>query len=128
MRRRKDKDPPFSATRRMPSEVPLASPPGTPLVPDRTLLRRAKRLIRIVFAFTLLVIGAILVPVPLVAGWPIILVALSILAVEYVWARRLMNRIKRGAVRVKDAALWRPRQRQPPPPAPPEVLRDLERK
>ena len=38
-------------------------------------------------------------------GWLTILLGLSLLAAEFVWARRLMNRIKREGGRIKEAVL-----------------------
>ena len=65
-------------------------------------LARAKRLVRIVVGFTLLVVGiaALVLPGP---GWLTIALALAILSTEFVWARRLLDRLKAGAGKVKDA-------------------------
>jgi len=65
-------------------------------------LSRAKRLVRIVVGFTLLVVGiaALVLPGP---GWLTIALALAILSTEFVWARRLLDRLKAGAGKVKDA-------------------------
>jgi hypothetical protein len=38
-------------------------------------------------------------------GTPVILLGLGLLAVEFVWARRLMERLKREGTRFKDAFL-----------------------
>lgn len=38
-------------------------------------------------------------------GWVTIFLGLSLLAAEFVWARRLMNRIKREGGRIKDVVL-----------------------
>ena len=40
-------------------------------------------------------------------GWLVIFLGLGLLAAEFVWARRLMDRIKREGSRVKDA-VWPP--------------------
>ena len=40
-------------------------------------------------------------------GWLVIFFGLGLLAAEFVWARRLMDRIKREGGRVKDA-VWSP--------------------
>jgi hypothetical protein len=80
----------------------------------------AKRLVKIVFAFTLLLIALILGFVPGIPGWPLAIVGLTILAAEYVWARRLLHRVHRGAHHVKAAARWRPnRLRKDRPKGPP---------
>ncbi len=67
-------------------------------------IQHAKRLIKIVFGFTLLLVGVVMwfTPGP---GWAAIAGGLALLAAEFVWARRLLNRIKRGAGRVRDA-VW----------------------
>lgn len=77
-------------------------PPSTP---SPTLLHRAWRLIKIVFAFTIIVFAFLLGFVPGIPGWPLALFGLSILAAEFVWARRLLKQIRSGAKRLKDAAL-----------------------
>jgi len=67
---------------------------------------QAKRLIRIVVGFTLLILGiaALVLPGP---GWLTIALALTILATEFVWARRLLDRLKSGAGKIRAAV--RPR-------------------
>ncbi len=67
-------------------------------------IQHAKRLIKIVFGFTLLLVGVVMwfTPGP---GWAAIVGGLALLAAEFVWARRLLNRIKSGAGRVRDA-VW----------------------
>ena len=64
-------------------------------------LRQAKRLIRIVIGFTILGLGmaALVLPGP---GWLTIGLGLSILATEFVWARRLLDRLKSAAGKVGD--------------------------
>ena len=42
-------------------------------------------------------------------GWLVILLGLGLLAAEFVWARRLMDRIKRESGRVRDAVWPYPR-------------------
>ncbi len=75
-------------------------------------MKRAWRLIKIVFAFTIILFAFLLGFVPGIPGWPLALFGLSMLAAEFVWARRLMKRVKRGASRLKDAALWWPRKKR----------------
>ena len=52
-------------------------------------------------------------------GWLTILLGLSLLAAEFVWARRLMNRIKREGDRIKEAVLGveTDEEHETPPPA-----------
>lgn len=74
---------------------------------DQSLLGRAKRLVKIVVAFTLIAIGALFGLVPLIPGWPLGLLGLSMLAAEFAWARRMMRRIREGATSVREAAFRR---------------------
>jgi uncharacterized protein (TIGR02611 family) len=67
-------------------------------------LDQVRRAFRIVSGFTLLAVGAIMLITP-GPGWLIIFFGLSLLAAEFVWARRLMNRIKREGGRIKEAVL-----------------------
>jgi uncharacterized protein (TIGR02611 family) len=66
-------------------------------------LKIAKRVILIVIGFTLLAAG-IVMSVPLVPGPGLLVVvaALAILAVEFVWARRLLDRVKEQGSRLRD--------------------------
>jgi uncharacterized protein (TIGR02611 family) len=63
---------------------------------------RAKRLIKIVVGFTLLVAGIAMLVLP-GQGILTIMAALAILATEYVWARRLLNRMKEKGREAVDA-------------------------
>ena len=38
-------------------------------------------------------------------GWPVMFLGLTLLAAEFVWARRLMNHIKEQGTRIKDTVL-----------------------
>ena len=67
-------------------------------------LDQVRRAFRIISGFTLLLVGAIMVITP-GPGWLTIFLGLSLLAAEFVWARRLMNRIKREGGRIKEAVL-----------------------
>lgn len=64
-------------------------------------IKQAKRLIIAVIGFTILLIGVamIVLPGPAIVVIP---VALGILATEFVWARRLLYRVKNSASNVKD--------------------------
>lgn len=61
-----------------------------------TTLRQARRLVVIAVGFTVLLVGVALLvlPGPAVVVIPI---GLAILAMEFVWARRLLNRMKQAA-------------------------------
>jgi uncharacterized protein (TIGR02611 family) len=64
----------------------------------------ARRLIKIVVGFTLLLAGVALLVLP-GPGIVVIVLALAILSAEFVWARRLLERLKQQAAAVRDAAL-----------------------
>ena len=65
-------------------------------------LHQAKRFLRILFGFTLLVAGIAMIATP-GPGWLTILLALGVLGAEFVWARRLLDRIKREGERIRNA-------------------------
>jgi tellurite resistance protein TerC len=58
----------------------------------------AKRMVKVVVGFTLLAIGIALIFLPGPA-FVVIPVSLAILAGEFVWARRLLRKVKREVVR-----------------------------
>jgi len=66
-------------------------------------LRQAKRIIKIVLGFTLLAIGVALLVLP-GPGWVTIFFALALLAAEFTWARRLLDRLKSTAGHVRRVA------------------------
>ena len=57
-------------------------------------LRQARRLIVAVIGFTVVLLGIVMIVTP-GPGWLVILLGLSILSAEFVWARRWLRRIKR---------------------------------
>lgn len=59
-------------------------------------LQQARRLIKIVVGFTLLAIGVAMLVLP-GPGIVMIMLALAILGAEFVWARRLLDRMKAAA-------------------------------
>jgi tellurite resistance protein TerC len=70
-------------------------------------LRQAKRLIKIVFAHTLLIVGVAMLVLP-GPGIVVITIALAILSGELIWARRLLDQIKTGARSARNAISQRP--------------------
>lgn len=64
-------------------------------------LQQAKRFLRILFGFTLLGIGIVMIVTP-GPGWLTIFLALGVLAAEFVWARRLLDHLKEQGTRLKD--------------------------
>ena len=65
---------------------------------------QVRRIFLILAGFTLLPLGFIMIFTP-GPGTPVILMGLGLLAAEFVWARRLIDRIKREGTRLKDAVL-----------------------
>jgi tellurite resistance protein TerC len=57
-------------------------------------LRQARRIIVAVIGFTVLLVGIVMIVTP-GPGWLVILLGLSILSAEFVWARRWLRRIKK---------------------------------
>jgi uncharacterized protein (TIGR02611 family) len=68
-------------------------------------VEQVRRVFRVVFGFTLLLAGVVMFFTP-GPGWLVILLGLSLLAAEFIWARRLMDRMKREGGRVRDV-VWR---------------------
>ena len=67
-------------------------------------VEQVRRWLRIAAGFTLLVVGVLLIATP-APGGIVILFGLGLLAAEFVWAARLMNRVKREGVKWKDAVM-----------------------
>jgi len=67
-------------------------------------VEQARRILLILVGFTLLSLGILMIFTP-GPGTPVILMGLGLLAAEFVWARRIMERVKREAERFKDAVL-----------------------
>jgi uncharacterized protein (TIGR02611 family) len=69
-------------------------------------MQQAKRWIKILFGFTLLVLGVVMIVTP-GPGWLTIILGLGILAAEFVWARTLLDRLKEQGIRLRDAVFVR---------------------
>jgi len=65
---------------------------------------QVRRFFKILAGFTLLVVGAIMLFTP-GPGWLVIFLGLTLLAAEFVWAKRLMDRMKQQSTRIKDTVL-----------------------
>ena len=65
-------------------------------------LERSKRWLKIIVGFALLAIGTAMLVLP-GPGIVAIALGLAILSVEYVWARRLLDRMKQQAGAARDA-------------------------
>ena len=67
-------------------------------------VKQAKRIIITVVGFTLLLLGVVLFFTP-GPGFAVILLALTVLGAEFVWARRLLRRLKRAGANVASTIL-----------------------
>jgi uncharacterized protein (TIGR02611 family) len=77
-------------------------------------LAHAKRIAKMVAGFLLLGIGIVLLPLP-GPGWLVIALALGVLSTEFEWARRLLDRLKQSAGRLRDVAFGSKRHDGSPP-------------
>ncbi len=89
-------------------QIPPSPPRPCPLECHMILrtVEQVRRVFRIVAGFTLLLVGGVMLVTP-GPGWLVIFLGLGLLAAEFVWAERLMKRIKHESGRVKDA-VWPP--------------------
>ena len=71
---------------------------------------QVRRVFLVISGFTLLLAGVVMLVTP-GPGMLVIFVGLGLLAAEFVWARRLMDRIKREGERVRDA-VWKTRNEE----------------
>ena len=69
-------------------------------------LNTAKRVVRVVGGFTLLLVGVALLVLP-GPGWLTIFLGLALLATDFVWARRWLDRLKATAKGVKSKVVGR---------------------
>jgi Putative transmembrane protein (PGPGW) len=76
-----------------------------------TTLDRAKRLARIITGFTLLGAGVLMLALP-GPGLVTIAIGLALLGAEYMWAKRLLERIKAGGAHVKGRLSRRAAERR----------------
>jgi uncharacterized protein (TIGR02611 family) len=72
-------------------------------------VEQVRRVFLVIAGFTLLLAGVIMLITP-GPGIAAILLGLGLLAAEFVWARRLMDRIKREGGKWKDAVMGPPKQ------------------
>ena len=66
---------------------------------------QVRRFFKILAGFTLLLVGVVMIFTP-GPGWLVIFLGLTLLAAEFVWARRLMDRMKHEGNRLKDT-VWK---------------------
>jgi len=81
-------------------------------------LQQAKRVIKIVVGFTVLLAGVVMLVTP-GPGWVVIALGLAILAAEYVWARRLLDHLKKQGGKLRDAVFSSNNKNEKKPPDPP---------
>ena len=67
-------------------------------------VEQVRRIFLIIAVFTLLLAGVVFLVTP-GPGMLVIFLGLGLLAAEFVWARRLMERIRHEGGRLKDAVL-----------------------
>jgi len=70
-------------------------------------VQQAKRLVKVIVGFTLLLLGIVMLVTP-GPGWVAIGLGLALLAAEFVWARRLLNRLKAEGNRLRQVILPSP--------------------
>ncbi|HZO83449.1 MAG TPA: PGPGW domain-containing protein [Candidatus Binataceae bacterium] len=80
-------------------------------------LRQARRVAAAVIGFTLIAAGVVMLVTP-GPGWLAIFLGLSVLGAEFVWARRLLNRLKEQGTelgnKVRGRADSAERRKSPP--------------
>ncbi len=64
--------------------------------------RQTKRAAKVAGGFALLLAGLVMLVTP-GPGWAAIALGLALLATEFRWARRLLNRVKQRAVQLRDS-------------------------
>jgi len=67
-------------------------------------IEQVRRVFLIIAGFTLLLAGVVMLVTP-GPGMLVIFLGLGLLTAEFVWARRLMERMKREGLRFKEAVL-----------------------
>jgi tellurite resistance protein TerC len=67
-------------------------------------VEQVRRIFLVIAGFTLLLAGAVMLVIP-GPGLVVIFLGLGLLAAEFVWARRLMDRIKREGGKWRDAVM-----------------------
>jgi hypothetical protein len=67
-------------------------------------IEQVRRFSRILAGFTLLLVGLLMFFTP-GPGWLVMFLGLTLLAAEFVWAKRLMDRMKHEGNRLKDTVL-----------------------
>jgi uncharacterized protein (TIGR02611 family) len=84
----------------------------------RFIGRNGKRIAITIAGFVVILAGIVLLVLP-GPGWALIFLGLAILATEYVWARRLLDKAKEKFGQAKDAVLRKNTKGGPPDAGPP---------
>jgi uncharacterized protein (TIGR02611 family) len=66
--------------------------------------QQVRRFFKILAGFTLLAVGVVMLVTP-GPGWLAIIGGLAMLAAEFVWARRLLNRLKSEGARLRQTVM-----------------------
>jgi uncharacterized protein (TIGR02611 family) len=90
-------------TQPFPPQNEESVPPPRGFMIFRTI-DQVRRFFKILGGFTLLLVGAVMVFTP-GPGWVVIFLGLTVLAAEFVWAKKLMDRMKHEGNRLKDTVL-----------------------
>ncbi len=93
---------------------PAQAPPDKEFMIFRTV-DQVRRAFRAIAGFTLLALGAVMLVTP-GPGWLAIFLGLGVLAAEFVWARRLLARLKAEGGRIRDAVFAPGSAKDPPGP------------
>lgn len=72
------------------------------------IMHHAMKIIRVTGGIAVILIGMGLGFVPGIPGFPLVLLGLTILAIDFVWARRLKTHLKGQADKVMDKVRGRP--------------------
>lgn len=83
---------------------------GAPRSPWLKTIRQARRVVAAVVGFTLLALGVVMLVTP-GPGWLVIFLGLSALGAEFVWARRLLDRLKKQGADLGDKLFGRRKSR-----------------
>ncbi len=67
-------------------------------------VQQVRRFFKILGGFTLLVVGIVMLVTP-GPGWLVIIGGLAMLAAEFVWARRLLDRLKSQGERLRQSVI-----------------------
>lgn len=86
-------------------------------------LRHARRVIVTVVGFTLLIGGVVMIVTP-GPGLLVMIIGLSVLAAEFVWARRLLKRVRQTGAQIGETVFGRAK---PAAAAPPDSQLDADR-